>query len=260
MESSLIKSFDASITLEGGNTAASRGHERRTSQTTAGTSLTGDVFGSRRSRRPSNDVQGSIPTGRTTSPMHSRIRKLSGLGFLSATTSFDDDGASTKAIRPDSAYGLHIETEPPTPTVSSIPLTPLLSPNEYPPSHYLHSPKPPERTHSSHSPRLPHALVLSKLEIAKQSVQYALLEILQMGTIVLDPPDEKECWSSDFRGVPADDGHRSPVSGPERSWSLPQGFIVVYVCPLGDGRERPPLVKPLVSRVSLIQKGKCLRT
>lgn len=77
------------------------------------------------------------------------------------------------------------------------------------------------------TPRLPNALVVSGLEHAGTAVQHTLSEILRTRSVVVD----------DDAGSPAGGG---------RIESLPDPFIVVYVCPQ-DKFERPPISKGLVS-------------
>ncbi|KDQ21715.1 hypothetical protein BOTBODRAFT_50293 [Botryobasidium botryosum FD-172 SS1] len=76
--------------------------------------------------------------------------------------------------------------------------------------------------------QLPHALVLSKLEKVSIPTQNALSELLRTRTVTLD--------------VDVDDESHKEV------WKVPPGFMVVYVAPIGDERERPPISKGLLDR------------
>ncbi|KIO25348.1 hypothetical protein M407DRAFT_210729 [Tulasnella calospora MUT 4182] len=91
-------------------------------------------------------------------------------------------------------------------------------------------------------PRLPHALVLSRLEKAKPSVQDSLADVLRSGRV---SPDDYALtdglWDEDEEDEEA-------VSG--GTWNLPAGFIVVYVCPVGDGTESAPIARSLLDRFS----------
>lgn len=107
-------------------------------------------------------------------------------------------------------------------------------------------------------PRLPHALVVSKLEMAKKSVQMTLAEMLRTGTISLEDESTDDWWDTDPpEGRELDEEEAGHEDGADRggggTWNLPLGFVVVYVCPLGDGRERPPIHKSLVGRTSLLR-------
>ncbi|KAG8890451.1 hypothetical protein FRB98_008486 [Tulasnella sp. 332] len=165
-----------------------------------------------------------------------------------------DDTASTKALRPRSTHGLHIETNPPSP-VTPISSLPLLSTGDYPPPSpgLLRAMSPNNGAgdvslgrSQSPTPRLPHALVLSKLEKAKKSVQSALAEVMRTSCITLQDDDTApdDWWNinitSDYQEN--EDG----LGG--GSWNLPVGFTVVYVCPLGDGKERPPILNSLLDK------------
>lgn len=81
--------------------------------------------------------------------------------------------------------------------------------------------------------QLPRALVVSGLEFTGVPSQRALSEALAAKRIVLDDDDEGE-------GEGEGEGDGGGV------WNLPDGFFVVYVCPL-DPRERPGIHKSLVS-------------
>ncbi|KAA1471746.1 hypothetical protein DENSPDRAFT_837807 [Dentipellis sp. KUC8613] len=75
---------------------------------------------------------------------------------------------------------------------------------------------------------LPQALVLSGLENATVPCQRALWQTLQSKIVALDYPHGNDTFS----------------------WSLPDDFIVVYVCPL-DPHERPAIHKGLLDQFSI---------
>ncbi|KZW00188.1 hypothetical protein EXIGLDRAFT_761807 [Exidia glandulosa HHB12029] len=81
------------------------------------------------------------------------------------------------------------------------------------------------------TPRLPNAVVISGLENAGTAVQHTLSEILRTRTVVLDD----------------DAGSPGPGAGGGRIESLPDPFIVVYVC-ARDPFERPHISKGLLDR------------
>jgi hypothetical protein len=84
---------------------------------------------------------------------------------------------------------------------------------------------------------LPKALVVSGLEHASRVVQGALVQVLDESRVILEGNNRSE----DGRGRGEEN------EGPEDGvWNLPEGFIIVYVCPL-DPRERPKIHKSLVS-------------
>lgn len=84
-------------------------------------------------------------------------------------------------------------------------------------------------------PTLPRALVVSGLEYASVGVQREFNRVLVDGSVVIE--GSKCC------------GHHKPDEGSQDDldgvWNLPDGFIVVYVCPW-DSRERPKIHKTLV--------------
>lgn len=73
---------------------------------------------------------------------------------------------------------------------------------------------------------LPHALVISGLEHTSEQVQSALWTTLAQGRIAT--------------------GHQGQQS--KSTWPLPSHFLVICVCPIGNGCERPPIHNSLVSR------------
>ncbi|KIM30496.1 hypothetical protein M408DRAFT_328080 [Serendipita vermifera MAFF 305830] len=81
---------------------------------------------------------------------------------------------------------------------------------------------------SSAHVQLAHAVVITGLESASAAVQETLWEVLRTRTVVLEQ----------------EGGTAGNV------WNLPDGFILVYVCPLGDGSSRPAIQSALLDRFS----------
>jgi hypothetical protein len=80
-----------------------------------------------------------------------------------------------------------------------------------------------------------------------------LIQVLAERRIVLEPETDvdhgrsahrhgRENTKNKGKSKMKDEGHSDYETG---SWNLPEGFIVVYVCPL-DPRERPAIHKSLV--------------
>ncbi|KAG9104090.1 hypothetical protein FRC06_005573 [Ceratobasidium sp. 370] len=98
---------------------------------------------------------------------------------------------------------------------------------------------PPSRPHSvlhrrnPIAPRVPHALVVSHLEVASRAVQQTLVDTLRTRFITIDTDTDENVETSIGTG----------------RWGLPVDFLVVYVHPGGrDDRERSPVIKPLVTK------------
>lgn len=203
------------------------GHERTSSALTA-TSV-GTVTNNGRPRKKSIAASSAITTGtyssagflNITHPLQvmgqpsspSTSRRPPSAGLLSAWDG-DHDSASIRALRPESAHGLHIETNPPTPTTPVVNLPSSTFPGE-----------------REKAVRLPHALVISRVEKAKPSVQRAIADVLRSGRVVLSPKSGKETWEDE---EDEEDHERAE----ETAWNLPTGFLVVYVSPMGDGTGR----------------------
>lgn len=79
---------------------------------------------------------------------------------------------------------------------------------------------------------LPQVLVVSGLEYTSEEAQNSLWSVMSERIITLGHSTHKSEQRSSF------------IQG---SWTLPEDFFVVYVCPLRDDRERPPIHKSLVS-------------
>ena len=76
-------------------------------------------------------------------------------------------------------------------------------------------------------PKLPHALVLTRLERAGNSTHSALAEVLRTRVVPIGSNESGNASSSRSCGSHDDE------------WNLPSGFFVVYVCGIGNGKERP---------------------
>lgn len=83
--------------------------------------------------------------------------------------------------------------------------------------------------------KLPHALVITRLERAGIAAQAALSESLRTQTVFLYAQDG------------ANTGASNPNDREGRGWNLPPNFCTVYVCSIGTGRDCPPLPPFLVS-------------
>jgi hypothetical protein len=94
---------------------------------------------------------------------------------------------------------------------------------------------PPRR--SPQPPRVPHALVVSHLDLASRSVQQALVDMLRTRIIIIDSDTDE------YVDAPIGVGR----------WNLPDDFLLVYVHSGGpDDRERSPIIKPLVRSLKSI--------
>lgn len=112
--------------------------------------------------------------------------------------------------------------------VTSPAATSLFAEASYaPPLH--HTPKKRGRVSENNiiSRELPQALVISGLHHASRLSQCALAQVLSEKRVVLDKNPGQ--ITADEDGV----------------WNLPEGFLVIYVCPF-DSRERPAIHKTLV--------------
>jgi hypothetical protein len=99
---------------------------------------------------------------------------------------------------------------------------------------------PPDVAHHHHTnwqlpstnAQLSHAVVITGLESASAAVQETLWDVLRTRTVVL----EQEGGGGGGAG-----------GGAGNVWNLPDGFVLVYVAPLGDGSSRPAIQSALVS-------------
>jgi hypothetical protein len=93
---------------------------------------------------------------------------------------------------------------------------------------------------------VPRALVISGLENASLSTQRSLVRVLAERRIVLEgltrDPNHKE---------DDEDGYdrKHHVEDYDGTWNLPDGFILIFVCPLNE-KDRPAIHKSLVSLYS----------
>ncbi|KAG8979442.1 hypothetical protein FRC05_008428 [Tulasnella sp. 425] len=236
-----------SLTIPTGAHLPSRGkgHGRTSSSTSNMTSATGNTITQQSISRPRKKsmANSAITIATTTSASHAnnspvsphpfpspltfhKRRKSSG-GLLTPASILADDAASVRALRPSSTHGLHIETNPPTPATVVANLPPSAVLDEETPSvpngrRHLHEPQDFRSQVHIQPPRLPHALVLSRLEKAKPSVQDALADVLRTGRV--SPDDYAPTggfWDED------DEEDEDAVSG--GSWNLPAGFVVIYL-------------------------------
>lgn len=130
-----------------------------------------------------------------------------------AATVDDDDQESVRGLRPLSGRGF------------SPPDQEDLSSSYMLPSAATDTPGAQSMSMSMATAQLPHAIVISGIETASNAVQETLWDVLRTRTVVLEEAD----------------------GGAGNVWNLPDGFILVYVCPLGDGSSRPALQNALVS-------------
>ncbi|QRV79445.1 hypothetical protein RhiJN_07460 [Ceratobasidium sp. AG-Ba] len=104
--------------------------------------------------------------------------------------------------------------------------TRALSPNNQSTRPHSH----PHRRNTT-APRVPHALVVSQLEVASRAVQQTLVDTLRTRIIIIDSDVDENSETSIGTG----------------RWNLPADFLVVYVHAGGrNDRERSPIIKPLV--------------
>ncbi|KAH9484875.1 hypothetical protein JR316_0001777 [Psilocybe cubensis] len=134
-----------------------------------------------------------------------------------------------------------VATTPHSPGLPSILKPQPIYPNSMPHAHTDPLPLPRrKKTLSQSKPlQLPHALVLSGLENAADSVQRSLARVLADKKVVLESRRDTTALDSDRTGF-VEDG----------VWTLPDGFIVVYVCPW-NARERPALHKSLLDKFAM---------
>ncbi|KAF7376435.1 hypothetical protein MSAN_00059100 [Mycena sanguinolenta] len=136
------------------------------------------------------------------------------IGSTTSSNPFGDDGfssASSSMINPFGTVTRPAKARVPLPHAFSDP-TPL-------------------RPRSDRAPALqPRALVISGLENATLPSQRALSRALAEKRVILEDEDGDEDY--------------------DEVWNLPDGFIMVYVCPL-DARERPPIHKTLLDKFAM---------
>lgn len=162
------------------------------------------------------------------------------------------DSASIHGLRPQSGHGYPIETSSRVPTSSEMQTRGSQRSAE--PSWDNSFPGSPNRASSasrhsttpltpgtSRSPKLPHALVLTRVERSGFATQTALWEVLRTRSISL---------AEDPNQIADGQSLREPLEDTEDDfeslWNLPAGFFVVYVCAIGDGKETPLIPSFLV--------------
>ncbi|KAF9446216.1 hypothetical protein P691DRAFT_784146 [Macrolepiota fuliginosa MF-IS2] len=104
-------------------------------------------------------------------------------------------------------------------------------------------------THSGNKslPQLPRALIISGLENASVPSQRALAEVLAEKRVVFDTRRDGRTQHDSSDGI----GRDNPdADGSYGMWNLPDGFIVVYVCPT-DPRERPTIHTSLLDKFAM---------
>ena len=92
----------------------------------------------------------------------------------------------------------------------------------------------------SQSKQLPQALVISGLEYATDLTQRTFANVLVDRTIILGNGHDRVAAETNNRKLDA-----LETDNDDGTFTLPDGYITVYVCPL-DTRERPPIHKTLV--------------
>ncbi|PVG02573.1 hypothetical protein CPB86DRAFT_772754 [Serendipita vermifera] len=148
------------------------------------------------------------------------------LSAAPTVTATEDDRVSVRALRPVSGRGY-------------IPPDHDLASHSHQQHQQQHSYHPGHSHHQSHSlshghffpntySQLPHAVIISGLETTSSAVQDTLLDVIRTRAVVLESEDGTE------------DGGTI--------WNLPDGFILICVCPLGDGSSRPGLQSSLLDR------------
>ncbi|KXN90782.1 hypothetical protein AN958_03436 [Leucoagaricus sp. SymC.cos] len=109
------------------------------------------------------------------------------------------------------------------------------------PHHYSHSNITIHPGNSS-PPQLPRAMVISGLENASSSSQRALAQVLADKRVSFDSPRDGRSQADNRQDTDGDDFNGT--------CALPDGFIVVYVCPI-DPRERPNIHNSLLDKFAM---------
>ncbi|KDR67575.1 hypothetical protein GALMADRAFT_79688 [Galerina marginata CBS 339.88] len=92
--------------------------------------------------------------------------------------------------------------------------------------------------------QLPQGLVISGLESGSDSTQRALTNVLAEKRVVLE--GQKDNLAEGSRSI----RHLSGNDQEDGVWNLPEGFIVIYVCPW-NARERPAIHKSLLDKFAM---------
>lgn len=167
------------------------------------------------------------------------------------------ENASLIAMRPESGHGYSLDAYyPPRREPSTVSSASQLGPmdwsgdNIHPTLDRLPSSSKQSVTHTasvSRLAKLPHALVLTRLERAGLAVQSEFSEVLRKRIVHL-AMDDADLGPAELHAA----AQPHLKSG---EWNLPSGFCVVYVCGLGNGKERPPLPSFLVGWIYFYDKS-----
>ncbi|KAL5507259.1 hypothetical protein ACEPAH_6715 [Sanghuangporus vaninii] len=95
-----------------------------------------------------------------------------------------------------------------------------------------------DKTGGVSSRLFPNVLVVSGLEYTSEEVQSALWNAMSEGRISIGRANQSSRVNQ-------------KNSFSEGVWQLPSDFFVVYVCPLGNGYDRPPVHRSLVDRFAM---------
>ncbi|KAJ7072041.1 hypothetical protein C8F01DRAFT_1102300 [Mycena amicta] len=148
-----------------------------------------------------------------------RRRSVSSSNEPMGTSASNPFGDSHEALHSTTSSSANPFSTAPRPTKIRTPLP-----------HAFSDPTPlrpkPDRTASLQ----PRAVVISGLENATLTSQRALTRALAERRVVLEDEDGDETY--------------------DEVWNLPDGFMIVYVCPF-DGRERPPIDKTLLDKFAM---------
>ena len=102
--------------------------------------------------------------------------------------------------------------------------------------HSYSDPLPSRRKKPLHPKQLPRALVISGLEYATDLTQRSFANVLSEKQVILESKHSR---------FAAETNRQTETDDDDGAWSLPDGFITVYVCPL-NARDRPCIHKTLV--------------
>jgi len=196
------------------------------------------------SQRPSTDIETSSSISKPTAsmtPANSRHRRRHS-HLISV------DNASISGIRPESGHGFPLDVFFGNTRMSNSNLSQYGRDESVRSSHLI---APARVTSSSrHSttrntlPKLPHALVLTKLERAGVATLSALAEALRTRVVSVDSDRSDDA-----------PGSRRERDNEPTEWNLPSGFFVVYVCGVGNGKDRPPLPSFMVCQSHINAAG-----
>ncbi|EDR11977.1 uncharacterized protein LACBIDRAFT_314001 [Laccaria bicolor S238N-H82] len=94
---------------------------------------------------------------------------------------------------------------------------------------------------------VPRALVISGLENASLSTQRSLVRVLAERRIVLEGPNRDTTHKEDDEDECDRKHHAEDYDG---TWNLPDGFILIFVCPLNE-KDRPAIHKSLLDKFAM---------